>query len=288
MNDATFCGILFGMEKIDFSVVVLTHNNLICRYGILAEELDLLTRQKGVNLEILVVDNFSEPKSKSWLKGVVKSCAPKAKVRLIENDRDNLSRGRNLGAKKAKGEYIVFMDDDMLTFDPYTFLKLKKLSAGKIYGYSATRLWTKPEWLETFRLKGSPIAEINEDFEKFCAEPSGLVRGKNDNKRLVRTYIGNFGFVKKEALKSVGWWDERYIGYGKEDNDLCLRMLLKFGKPELISPIKVAHLWHTILQKDYKELDENAVRYQKVLNGFGVKKLDMSKVLYGEDGIDYL
>ena len=32
------------------------------------------------------------------------------------------------------------------------------------------------------------------------------------------------GYFKRSVLKDVGWMDERFTGYGKEDNDWCRRM----------------------------------------------------------------
>ena len=68
------------------------------------------------NYEIILVDNASTDGSIEYLKAQMsklKTTAQKLKLRLIEN-RKNLgfAKANNQGFKKAKGEYILFLNND--------------------------------------------------------------------------------------------------------------------------------------------------------------------------------
>jgi arabinofuranan 3-O-arabinosyltransferase len=82
------------------SAIVTTHNN----EDIILRCLDSIRAQEYSNLEIIVVDNHSTDNTVSLARNsgyVVHTCGPER------------SAQRNCGARKARGDYFVFIDSDM-------------------------------------------------------------------------------------------------------------------------------------------------------------------------------
>lgn len=86
------------------SVVIPVYNEEM----VLADCLSSLKNQSFKNLETIVVDDGSTDTSKSIVN--------RFNVKLVEQSHKGAGNARNLGAKHAKGEVLVFVDADM-TFD---------------------------------------------------------------------------------------------------------------------------------------------------------------------------
>lgn len=65
--------------------------------------------------------------------------------------------------------------------------------------------------------------------------------------------LGGHHAVRLSSLLAVNGYDEQYIGYGFDDDDLCRRLFTRSGGPAAVSPARVAiactsllafHLWH--------------------------------------------
>ena len=71
--------------------------------------LESLNNQSYKNIEIIIVDDGSTDRSLEVIKQFLK-------VRVLKQEHRGPGRARNLGAKNAKGEILIFIDSDM-TFD---------------------------------------------------------------------------------------------------------------------------------------------------------------------------
>lgn len=93
------------MEKlITISIVVCTHNRCVLLNKTLSS-LRLLVVPDNVNIEIIVVLNKCTDKSKTVVN--------EYQVLAVEEDRLGLCYARNNGMHVAKGDYVVFLDDDV-------------------------------------------------------------------------------------------------------------------------------------------------------------------------------
>ena len=98
----------------------------------------LLFNTKHDSYEIIVVDNASTDGSQSWVKNTY------PQIKLIENDKNyGYAGGCNVGALEAKGNYLVFLNNDTIQ-DPdwiqnlENFMKKDKMIAAvqpKILNY---------------------------------------------------------------------------------------------------------------------------------------------------------
>jgi len=124
------------------SVVIPTYNE----EDVIADCLESLAKQNFRDFEVIVVDDGSTDKTPS----VLSECQnPKSlpyrqagKFQILKQDHLGAGAARNFGAKKAKGEILVFVDADM------TFEKnfLKKLISPILAG-SAKGTFSKDEYV---------------------------------------------------------------------------------------------------------------------------------------------
>lgn len=88
----------------EITVVIATHN----RRGWLEPCVDSVCAQQGVSLEIVIVDDASSDGTADWLRTVHDS-----RVRVIHLPTPSeRSAARNIGLAKARGHYVMFLDDD--------------------------------------------------------------------------------------------------------------------------------------------------------------------------------
>ena len=92
------------------------------------ECLSSIINQKFENLEVILIDDKSHDNSKK----IYNSFKSKIKNLTILKNSKNLgvSLSRNKGLKKAKGEYIIFLDSDDILLNN-TLRKTKKIISNK-------------------------------------------------------------------------------------------------------------------------------------------------------------
>ncbi len=86
-----------------FSIVIPTLNEELFLPKLLKD----LTKQRNRNFEVIVVDSRSTDKTRDKVKDFTKVLD----ISIYEA-KSNVSQGRNIGASKAKGDYLVFLDAD--------------------------------------------------------------------------------------------------------------------------------------------------------------------------------
>lgn len=97
---------------IDLSVIVISYNTKDTTLACLAS---IYKYSKGFSFEVIVVDNHSKDGSFTALKNY---SSKHANLQVVKSD-ENIGFGRanNIGALKAKGDYLLFLNSDTLLFD---------------------------------------------------------------------------------------------------------------------------------------------------------------------------
>ena len=267
----------------DLSIVIVTHNNFSNKYGCIENVITNLLKQKDINFEVIIVDNSSDNYDIQMLK---KLQSKYEKLVVSYSDVNNISCGRNIGAKLAKSNLILFMDDDIILIDDSTLYDVYKMAQQSSYGYSATRLWTSEGWYEKNKLNFDElIQEKDEIMRKRLTLPDPRIRNKKNVRHLARTYVGNFGFIRKDVLESIGFWDETYKGYGLEDDDMALKLYINYGLPKILHEIEVIHISHPIKKTNYAELEKNKLIFNEKLKKYGIKIFHIGRLMYEESDI---
>lgn len=104
----------------DISVIIITFN----RKKELNECLNSILSQKGIlPKEVIVVDNYNKVKiiNKAIIDSIINKFNERSIIlKYLTNDRENsLTVARNMGAKNATGDIILFLDDDVFLDNNY-------------------------------------------------------------------------------------------------------------------------------------------------------------------------
>lgn len=104
------------IQSMHFSIVIPTLNE----EGFIGGILDDLAQQDYTNFEVIHVDGKSEDSTCA----IVKSYSDKLKITSITCPKRNVSHQKNLGAEKAKGKYLIFIDADTRISDTHFLNKI--------------------------------------------------------------------------------------------------------------------------------------------------------------------
>ena len=101
-------------NRLPISVIICTYN----RAELLKDCLDSLGQQKlsADQFEVLVVDNHSTDDTRTLVEGYLSTLSH---FRYIFEEKQGLSFARNRGYSEARGEYLVYLDDDVIIKNDY-------------------------------------------------------------------------------------------------------------------------------------------------------------------------
>lgn len=101
--------------------------------------LEALCRQKNVDFEVIV----SDAESKDGTKEVVESFKNKLDIKFVEAPPQGPAFGRNQGAKRARGEWLLFLDADVEFDDPCFISTLVKESQRRNWHTATAKIKVK-------------------------------------------------------------------------------------------------------------------------------------------------
>lgn len=249
------------------SVIVTTYKDL----NSLELVLDALRRQNYDNFEVVVAEDDNDPKTVEFLKRY-------DDLNIIHVSQENVGRTKptilNKAILKSSGEYLIFIDGDVLPYKKFISSQMKLAKKGQILSGRRVNLDEKissklkskklsAEFLEKFyiffALKFMFDREVR--FEQgFYISPDSFIYKMFLSKRKRNTSIigCNFSCFKEDILY-VNGFDEIYqpTGFG-DDRDLTWRF--KRAGFKLVSTKNIAnmfHLWHKKTTLNHpKEIEE--------------------------------
>ncbi len=168
---------------------------------------------KNVSFEIIVVDNASGDGSAEKLEKEFGD-----KILLIKNNKNSgFGAGNNIGAKKAKGEYLFFLNSDTIIRNNILRLAEVYLEKEKNIGILAPKLNIK-DGSEQKNAYGDFPTVFSIIFNKFKSDKI------EERKIFEKDWVsGAAFFIKKSIFNKVGGFDENIFMYF-EDIDLCKRV----------------------------------------------------------------
>lgn len=224
-------------------------------------------RQTLLPSEVIVADDGSTDETRQ----VIDSFRPLFPIPLIHvwhEDRGfRLAAIRNKAIAQAKGEYIIQIDGDVI---------LEK-------HFIADHLWFSKQGCFSLGSRSLLTEEVtreiqtqNEAFEPNIFSP-GLKRRDSALRCPILTplffssrhTIGcNMAFWRSDLLK-VNGYDEKFEGYGHEDRELCLRLMLA-GKQrrKLRYAALQYHLWHPEQPRTNMQYNESLTARRKEHGGY--------------------
>ena len=184
--------------------------------------------------EIIVVDNASNDGRMAEFE------ASYANVQFIENSGNNgFAHANNVGAQNAKGEYLLFMNPDVIAA-PTEVAKLldEKISHPEIGILSAQQLDKKGRLQKSF----DRFPDLLTYFRTVRNIMRYIAPKKNPNPRKRRNSIidcdwisGSLLLLSRNNFELINGWNEDYWMYA-EDMDLC-KKAANFGLRRAVTPI---------------------------------------------------
>jgi glycosyltransferase involved in cell wall biosynthesis len=170
---------------------------------------------------------------------------------------------RNNGVRHASGDYLVFLDADFIVLPGAV---RNHIDAAKPGWFAAGRCkYTTEAQLRRIHAEGVSSGLLESIYRDLAEEPVEKEHRRFTRYALLRriglanprklTFGGHFSAFRKD-VESVNGYDENYVGWGAEDQDLAFRMVCAgLRGTSVIRTARVLHLWHPkeIGDKHWKE-----------------------------------
>jgi len=187
------------------SVILITYG----RKEDLESCLDSVLKQEYNNYELIIVDNNEDELISNYLKELISRIKYKDKVRYYKVNKNlGVTGGRNFGIKKAKGDILVFIDDDAFLENKNAFQKIHSIF-----------------------FKDSQIGALSFKIINYYSKKIERKEFPHKNKRLdpdkqfeTSYFIGAGHAIKKEIFNSIGLYSEDFF-YGMEELDLSFKII---------------------------------------------------------------
>jgi len=215
-----------GEENTKASIIVPTYS--LERFKDILETVDSLLKQTFANKEIIVVVDKNED---LYLK-LKDSLSPS--VHVVLSTEAGASSARNVGVKKATGDIIAFIDDDVIVDKNWLSMVIRNYKDPNVIGAGGC---IKPLWIDC-------------DPGKFPEELYWLIGCTNESyfektREVRNNFGGNFSF-RREVFDDLSFSLslQNLIGQtrGTEDTEFSIRVLEKFSERKVMyDPEAVAY-----------------------------------------------
>ncbi|HBP23678.1 MAG TPA: hypothetical protein DEA08_38610 [Planctomycetes bacterium] len=227
------------------SVILTTYN----KPQDLVRSLEGLRGQRFRDFEVLVCDDGSGPETKAVIDAFAASVDFPVQHCWQEDTGFRAAASRNNGIRAARGDTVVFLDGDCVALPDFLERHAERADPA---GFLAGERWL----LSQEEADAVSVATIASG-EAFAAPPAREVkrvkkiRRKDGFYRLTglkperpRLMTCNCS-VPRQRLLEVNGIDERYEGWGMEDEDLRRRLVQQGARPDsVIAEANCLHLWH--------------------------------------------
>ncbi|MFA6963138.1 MAG: glycosyltransferase [Patescibacteria group bacterium] len=208
-----------------FSIIIPTLN----RYGVLKDTIDLLLREKSLIEEILIIDQ-SEDVDKPFLDFVAKIPI----IKYFHLDVPNAPAARNFAARKATGELVLFLDDDIIPVEGFLAKHLKNYEDKSISAVTGRVVLPHEKGVFTSG-KANHITKTG----------NIIVNWTSRDREEVNTVAGGNFSIYREIIAKAGYYDENYIGNAmREESDFVLRVVAAGYKIIFDPEAEIIHLAH--------------------------------------------
>jgi GT2 family glycosyltransferase len=201
------------------SIIIPAYNNWDLTKRCL-ESIERVLRESEIKnqTEILVVNNGSIDGTESGLNEMVSSGLSVQLCPIHLEKNLGFSKGCNIGAKQSKGEFLLFLNNDMVAYKNSIEILLKTIQERKTFGMVGARLIYANG---TIQHAGMAL-----DSDKVWRHLYRHEHGESPfvlKRRSFQCVTGACMVMRRSLFFEVGQFDEQYIN-GYEDVDLCHRV----------------------------------------------------------------
>ncbi|MFJ5623658.1 glycosyltransferase [Peribacillus loiseleuriae] len=196
-----------GIRLKKTSIIILTYNQL----PLTIKCMNSIQKHTAMEeIEMIVVDNGSTDGTVEYLEGL-----PFIKTHFNPSNA-GFAKGCNQGLKLATGEYILFLNNDVIVTENWLDPMIELLNKKKIGMVGPVSNYVSG--LQQISVDYQDIEQIDNFASRYCEQQ----RGKS---RRVLRLVGFCLLIKQEVLDKIGSFDERFVYGSFEDDDLCLRAI---------------------------------------------------------------
>ncbi|NPV00504.1 MAG: glycosyltransferase family 2 protein [Brevinematales bacterium] len=230
-----------SQEKIDVSVIFVNYNTEKLLQNCIQS---IREKTKGLNYELIVVDNASSETSVNFIRENIKNI-----TLIASKENRGFGAGNNLGIPHAGGKYLFFLNCDTILLNNAIkqFYDFMEEHEAEHIGCIGTYLFDKD--LKVTNSYGGFHRLFQEIFNRIKKMTRKILRRKKSTPasttpgetKEVEVIVGADMFVPKNAISECGPFDESFFLYS-EENDLQYRMKKKNWKRMIITGPKIIHL----------------------------------------------
>lgn len=229
------------------TIVILTYNNLDLNKNCIESVFKYTTG----DFEVIVVDNGSQDKTAEYLANLKNS-----RIKIILNKKNlGFAKGNNLGAKKASGDILVFLNNDTKVTKGWLEPLIKELDNEKTGIVGPKMLYSDS------RIQHAGLVISSEHLPRHIYRlfPSDFKPA--NQKREYKAVTGACLVIKRNLWEKVGGFDEKYIN-GLEDTDLCFKVR-DLGYKVIYVPESVVIHYESISKNRFKHVFRNRELFLK-------------------------
>ena len=192
-------------------------------------------------IEIIIVDNASNDGSVESIRGFIKKNNYLNSIILESKENGGFGKGNNLGVKSAKGEFLLFLNNDTTTEDNGILQMAKYLKEHADISILGGQLRNTDGSFQvsvgSFYSLGKAILLLL-GMQRF-----GVVDKNPVIIKQVEWVKGGLLMIKKEVFEDLNGFDENIFMY-TEDMELCYRANLRGFKTYFYPDVAVLHAEH--------------------------------------------
>jgi GT2 family glycosyltransferase len=263
-----------GYNKPLFSVIVINYNGK----SLLARFLPSIANLDYENLEVIIVDNASTDNSVRFLK----KNYPNFKV--IESPQNfGTAEGSNLGLPNAKGDYILWLSNDMELDASLLRYMVETAESSPEIGICTCkmrRITGQGEKLNIIDSVGADADIFGFPSARGINEPD---KGQLDETSDVFFSFGGAMLIKREVIKKIGVYDSTFFTLA-DDIDLCWRAHLAgyrvIAQPKALLYHRVSATLGTTFGRSKKRYLSEKNTFRMLLKNYSTSTLAKTIPLY--------
>ena len=222
--------------QFDVSIIIINYNT--AKYTINCIDSILKHTPKETSCQYLIVDNGSEAESFYSLKTYIDSISKLVTIKLIRSHiNTGFGAGNMIGAREAQGEYLAFINNDVLfENDCLTILKSFMVSNDNVGVCGPQAFKENKDLLPTIDHFASLGKELlgRKLLEKINSNKYPKRKKIYNNPQRGQFVAGSFMFFSSKDFNYVGGFDTNIFLY-HEETDICKR-LSKINKQAFLVP----------------------------------------------------
>ena len=196
---------------------------------------------KKAEMEVIVVDNDSQDDSIEKLQNAIQKDGYKNVQLIANNENGGFAKGNNRGAKLAKGDFLLFLNNDTLVKDRGLLEMAEYLKQHKDITILGGQLRNSDGTLQAS--SGKFYTLFNVFLLLLGMQKFGLLDKSPDEIDEVDWVKGGLLMIQKDDFETLQGFDEKIFMY-TEDMELCYRAKQRGKKIQFYPNVKVIHAEH--------------------------------------------